>query len=79
MSERVVDEYLVECVISTLVIDLVLNAPHILCLAVGVYCTLLPRPTRSRKPRLATVGIRCADHETPSIRKSRHYFANKRR
>jgi hypothetical protein len=25
---------------------------------------------RSRKPRLTTVGIRCADHTTPSIRKS---------
>jgi hypothetical protein len=25
-----------------------------------------------------TVGIRCADHATPSIRKSWHYFANKR-
>jgi hypothetical protein len=24
-------------------------------------------------------GIRCADHATPSIRKSLHYFANKRR
>jgi hypothetical protein len=24
-------------------------------------------------------GIRCADHATPSIRKSWHYFANKRR
>jgi hypothetical protein len=22
------------------------------------------------------VGIRCADHVTPSTRKSRHYFAN---
>jgi hypothetical protein len=34
---------------------------------------------RSRKPRLTTAGIRCADHATPSIRKSLHYFANKRR
>jgi hypothetical protein len=34
---------------------------------------------RSRKPRLTTGGIRCADHATPSIRKSWHYFANKRR
>jgi hypothetical protein len=34
---------------------------------------------QSRKPRLTTVGIRCADHATPSIRKSWHYFANKRR
>jgi hypothetical protein len=34
---------------------------------------------RSIKPRLTTVGIRCADHATPSIRKSWHYFANKRR
>jgi hypothetical protein len=34
---------------------------------------------RSRKSRLTTVGIRCADHATPSIRKSWHYFANKRR
>jgi hypothetical protein len=25
------------------------------------------------------VRIRCADHATPSIRKSWHYFANKRR
>jgi hypothetical protein len=30
----------------------------------------------SRKPRLTAVGIRCADHVTPSTRKSRHYFAN---
>jgi hypothetical protein len=34
---------------------------------------------RSRKPRLTTVGIRCADHATPSIRKGWHYFAIKRR
>jgi hypothetical protein len=34
---------------------------------------------RSRKPRLTAVGIRCADHPTPSIRKSWHYFSNKRR
>jgi hypothetical protein len=34
---------------------------------------------RSRKPRLTTVGISCADHAAPSIRKSWHYFANKRR
>jgi hypothetical protein len=34
---------------------------------------------RSRKPRLTTVGVRCADHATPSIRKSWQYFANKRR
>jgi hypothetical protein len=33
----------------------------------------------SRKPRLTTVGIRCAHVVTPSIRKSWHYFANKRR
>jgi hypothetical protein len=26
----------------------------------------------SRKSRLTAVGIRCADHETPSIRKSWH-------
>jgi hypothetical protein len=26
----------------------------------------------SRKPRLTSMGIRSADHETPSIRKSRH-------
>jgi hypothetical protein len=26
----------------------------------------------TRKPRLTAVGIRCADHVTPSIRKSRH-------
>jgi hypothetical protein len=26
----------------------------------------------SRKPRLLAVGIRCADHATPSIRKSCH-------
>jgi hypothetical protein len=30
----------------------------------------------SRKPRLTAVGIRCADHITPSTRKSRHYFAD---
>jgi hypothetical protein len=33
----------------------------------------------SRKPRLTTWGIRCADHASPSIRRSWHYFANKRR
>jgi hypothetical protein len=33
----------------------------------------------SRKPRLTTGGIHCTDHATPSIRKSWHYFANKRR
>jgi hypothetical protein len=32
-----------------------------------------------RKPILTTGGIRCADHATLSIRKSLHYFANKRR
>jgi hypothetical protein len=31
---------------------------------------------RSRKPRLTAVGIRCADHVTPSTRKGRHYFAD---
>jgi hypothetical protein len=31
------------------------------------------------KPRLTTAVIRCADHATPSVRKSRHYFVNKRR
>jgi hypothetical protein len=30
------------------------------------------RGSGSRKPRLTTVGIRCADHATPSIRKSCH-------
>jgi hypothetical protein len=30
-------------------------------------------------PALMTGEIRCADHATPSIRKSWHYFANKRR
>jgi hypothetical protein len=30
------------------------------------------------KSRLTTVGIRYADHATPSLRKSWHYFANKR-
>jgi hypothetical protein len=29
--------------------------------------------------QITTVGIRCADHATPSISKSWHYFANKRR
>jgi hypothetical protein len=31
---------------------------------------------RSGKPRLTVVGIRCADHVTPSTRKSRHHFAD---
>jgi hypothetical protein len=31
---------------------------------------------RPRKPRLTAVRIRCADHATPSTRKSRHYFAD---
>jgi hypothetical protein len=31
--------------------------------------------SRSRKLILMAVGIRCVDHSTPSIRKSRHYFA----
>jgi hypothetical protein len=51
MSERFVDEYLVECVISALT-----YAPYILCLDVGVYCALLPRPTRPR----CVVGRFCA-------------------
>jgi hypothetical protein len=34
---------------------------------------------RSRKSRLTTVGIGCAAHATPSIRKSWHYFGNKLR
>jgi hypothetical protein len=29
-----------------------------------------------RKPRLTAMGIRCADHVTPSTRKSQHYFAD---
>jgi hypothetical protein len=33
----------------------------------------------SKISRLTTVGIRCADHATPSIHKSWDYFANKRR
>jgi hypothetical protein len=37
---------------------------------VTTYCV------RSRKPRLTAVGIRCADHVTPSTRKSRQYFAD---
>jgi hypothetical protein len=32
----------------------------------------------SGKSRLTTGGIRCADHATPSFRKSWHYFAKKR-
>jgi hypothetical protein len=32
-----------------------------------------------KKTETTTGGIRCADHATPSIRKSSHYFANKRR
>jgi hypothetical protein len=32
---------------------------------------------RSRKPRLTTVRIRCADHATPSIRKSWHQLRQK--
>jgi hypothetical protein len=31
---------------------------------------------RSRKLRLTAVGICCADHVTPSTRKSRHYFTD---
>jgi hypothetical protein len=31
------------------------------------------------EPKLMTTGIRCADHATPSIRKSWHYFSNMRR
>jgi hypothetical protein len=38
-----------------------------------------PEIFRSRKPRLTTGGISCADYATPSIHKSWHYFANKRR
>jgi hypothetical protein len=34
---------------------------------------------RSRNPRLTIVGTRWADHATPSISKSWHYLANKRR
>jgi hypothetical protein len=34
-------------------------------------CVKNPLP-RSRKPRLTAVGIRCADHATPSTRKSWH-------
>jgi hypothetical protein len=34
---------------------------------------------RSRKLRLTAMGIRCANHATPSIRNSWYYFANKRR
>jgi hypothetical protein len=30
------------------------------------------RGSGCRKPRLTAVGIRCADHATPSVRKSRH-------
>jgi hypothetical protein len=32
-----------------------------------------------KKTENTTGGIRCADHATPSIRKSWHYFSNKRR
>jgi hypothetical protein len=32
-----------------------------------------------KKPETNDRGMRCADHATPSIRKSWHYFANKRR
>jgi hypothetical protein len=32
-----------------------------------------------KKTEKTTGGIRCADHATPSIRKSWHYFAKKRR
>jgi hypothetical protein len=32
-----------------------------------------------KKTENTTGGIRCADHATPSIRKSWHYFAKKRR
>jgi hypothetical protein len=32
-----------------------------------------------KKTETTTGGIHCADHATPSIRKSWHYFANKRR
>jgi hypothetical protein len=33
---------------------------------------LIERAVGSRKPRLMAVGIRCADHATPSTRKSWH-------
>jgi hypothetical protein len=39
----------------------------------------LSHRVRSGKSRLTTGEIRCADHATPSIRKSWHYFAKKRR
>jgi hypothetical protein len=42
-------------------------------------CIIYIDHIRSRKARLTTGGIRCADHATPSIRKSWHYFANKGR
>jgi hypothetical protein len=32
-----------------------------------------------KKTEINDRGIRCTDHTTPSIRKSWHYFANKRR
>jgi hypothetical protein len=38
-----------------------------------------PLSLRSKKPGLTTGGIRCADHATPSIRKSWTYYTNKRR
>jgi hypothetical protein len=40
-----------------------------------IFTTCMPF-LRSRKPRLTAVGIRCADHATPSTRKSRHYFTD---
>jgi hypothetical protein len=45
----------------------------------GPLANYADRATAACWRRLKTGGIRCADHATPYIRKSWHYFANKRR
>jgi hypothetical protein len=47
-----------------------IDPPRLVCLCIILPCTYSVQ--RSRKPRLTTVGIRCADNATPSILKSCH-------